>query len=107
MSTTPDMQKVAHEIAIKLHENGWKKGDVDAQILMLAEEVGEVIGAYRRATGRARRTDTMEHVHEELADVIIGAYVVAHEMNFDLNQAIDDKLAIVFSRGWRDNVNAS
>lgn len=107
MSTHLDMQKIAHEIAINLYKNGWKPGDVDAQMLMLAEEAGEVIGAYRRATGRARRTDTIEHVHEELADVIIGAYVVAHEMNFDLDKEIQNKLEIVFERGWRENVDAS
>lgn len=101
-----DLKEKGKEILKALQENGLGL-TVDSQMLMLAEEVGEVIGAYRRATGRARRTDTMEHVHEEVADVVIGAYVVAASMDFNLDEAILKKLATIFSRGWRENVDTA
>jgi NTP pyrophosphatase (non-canonical NTP hydrolase) len=93
-------------IAEALEENGLDPG-VDIQTITLMEEVGEFAGAYRRATGRARRTDTMEHAYEELADVVIVAYVIANALEIDLDQEIQKKLDTVFSRGWRENVNAS
>lgn len=38
----------------------------------------------------------------ELADVVIAAYVTAHVLGIDLRAAIEDKLAVIFTRGWRD-----
>lgn len=104
---TPDsgsaMMLMARHIHIKLEQNGFTHADQpDRQALALAEEVGEFIGAYRRWRGMARRTDTVEHVIEELADVVITAFVAAAEYGWDLDAAIDNKLEIILTRGWRE-----
>jgi NTP pyrophosphatase (non-canonical NTP hydrolase) len=72
------------------------------QVLNLAEETGEAVGAYRRWTGQARRTGTAQEFHREVADVVITAYVLADEAGFDLDAAVADKLNVIFSRGWRE-----
>jgi NTP pyrophosphatase (non-canonical NTP hydrolase) len=91
---------MAQELARKLRENGFDSND--GQVLMLGEEVGEFTGAYRRWTGRARRSDTFQHVSEELADVIIGGYVVAEYLGIDLDGEIEKKRQVIFGRGWRE-----
>lgn len=68
-------------------------------MLCLAEEVGETIQAYRRATGRARSEAPWSAVSEELADVVIVAYVTAALTGIDLNAAIKEKLAAIEARG--------
>lgn len=93
----------ARELVGHLRANGFDaEGGVNRQVLNLAEEVGEFVGAYRRWTGQARRTGTEAEVHAELADVVITAYVTAAELDMDLDAAIKAKLDVVFSRGWRE-----
>lgn len=82
-------------------------GQRDRQALALAEEVGEFVGAWRRYTGQARRTDTYDHVREELADVVITAYVLAAEHLLDLDDAIERKLEKIYSRGWREETTVA
>jgi NTP pyrophosphatase (non-canonical NTP hydrolase) len=72
---------------------------LDTQVLCLAEEVGEAVQAYRRATGRARSTAPWSAVAEELADVVIVAYVTAEITGIDLDTAIKTKLAAIEARG--------
>ncbi len=96
-----DLVEPARRIADALHASGF--GDQpNRPVLALAEEVGEFVGAFRRWSGQARRSDTREHVIEELADVVITAYVTAAEWDFDLERAIQAKLDVVFTRGWRE-----
>lgn len=97
-----DLPVMAARVAEQLRAHGFPAEQaVQRQVLALAEEAGEFVGAYRRATGQARRTGTVADVHAELADVVITAYVTAHEMGFDLDAAIAAKLDVVFTRGWR------
>lgn len=72
---------------------------MDTQILCLAEEVGEAVQAYRRATGRARQSATWENVAEELADIVIVARVTATLAGIDLETAIKSKLVAIEARG--------
>lgn len=76
--------------------------DRDLQVIALAEECGEFIGAYRRWTGQARRTGPFADVRAELADVVITAYVVAVKLGVDLDAAVQDKAQTIFSRPWKD-----
>jgi NTP pyrophosphatase (non-canonical NTP hydrolase) len=69
------------------------------QAIVLAEETGEAIRAYRRATGQGRTQGTWAEVAEELADVIISAQVLAAMFNIDLDKAVGTKLAKVVKRG--------
>lgn len=86
-----------------LRDNGFDaESGVLRQVLNLAEEAGEVVGAYRRYAGHARRSGTVEEFRAEVADAVITAYVLAEEAGFDLDAAIHDKLQVVYSRGWRE-----
>jgi NTP pyrophosphatase (non-canonical NTP hydrolase) len=72
----------------------------DRQFLALAEEVGEAIQQWRRNTNRARRLATGREVLDELADVVITAYVTAELIHYgDLDVAILDKLYAIEERG--------
>lgn len=93
----------ATDIVTNLRANGFGEGDaVNRQVLNLAEEVGEFVGAYRRWAGQARRSGTAEEMHRELADVVITAYVTAEELGIDLDAVMAEKLAVIFTRGWRE-----
>lgn len=99
----PGLVVAAAVIADRLRANGFDPAQaVNRQVLGLAEEVGEFVGAYRRWSGQARRSGTVEEVHEELADVIITAFVTAHELGVDIQQVIAAKLDIIHTRGWRE-----
>jgi NTP pyrophosphatase (non-canonical NTP hydrolase) len=99
-----DLPARAAEIVARLRDNGFPaEGAAQRQVLTLAEEVGEFVGAYRRWSGQARRTGSAEDVRAELADVVITAYVTAAELGIDLDRAIAAKLEVIFTRGWREN----
>ena len=100
-----DLVSVAHAIKVELDKHF---GDVEAgppytrQVLALAEEVGEFVGAFRRHANMARRTGSFAEVKEELADVIITAYITAEYLNIDIDTEIDKKIVKLFERGWKD-----
>lgn len=100
---TGKLEDMAAQIVWYLRENGFtQENQPDRQALALAEEVGEFVGAYRRWRGMARRADTVEHVVEELADVVITAFVTAAENEWDLDGAIVRKVQTIMTRGWRE-----
>ena len=80
-----DLNKTAHLIVAELRAHDFEDDGGIRQALALAEEAGEMVGAYRRWTGRARRTGTEEEFRSELADVVITAYVTAAEQRATLN----------------------
>jgi len=93
----------AQAIVGYLRDNGFDEGTgVLRQVLNLAEEAGEAVGAYRRAAGHARRIGTWQDFQQEVGDVVVTAYVLAAEAGFDLDAAIADKLQVIYSRGWRE-----
>ena len=71
--------------------------------VLLCEEAGEFAGAIRRVMGLARRTGTLEEAAEELADVVISAYVAADVYWLALDEAIERKLVRIFERGFKDS----
>lgn len=76
-------------IVDRLRANGFTMQDsARRQMLGLAEEAGEFVGAYRRWVGLARRGGTAKQVWAELADVVITAYVTAVEVNVHLDDSI-------------------
>jgi NTP pyrophosphatase (non-canonical NTP hydrolase) len=86
------------EIADKVRE---KRGDQAAlwQAITLAEENGEALQEFRRWQGQARTLGTKEKFSEELADVIITAYVFAELTGVDLDNEVSDKLQAIEKRG--------
>lgn len=97
-----DLNDLAAEITRNLRVAFPDTDLVQQQVLCLAEEAGEFVGAYRRWAGLARRTGTWEDVKAELADVAVTAYVAAHVLGIDLDEAVREKTAVIMTRGWRD-----
>src|SRR5688500_5156091 len=74
--TLVDLPQSARGIVTALRANGFDQESAqNRQVLNLAEEVGEFVGAYRRWAGKARRSGTAEEMYAELADVVITAFV--------------------------------
>lgn len=77
-------------LAARLREHFPRETEQHRQVLALAEEAGEFVGAYRRAAGMARRTGGWDDVRDELADVAITAHVTAVVLGLDLTAALPD-----------------
>lgn len=110
LTENPRSWLAAHAAIIvgHLRDNGFdEENAVQRQVLNLAEEAGEVVGAYRRLIGWARRSGTRGEFHREVADVVVTAYVLAEEDGFDLDAAISDKLQTIYSRGWREPIGGA
>ncbi|MQY07259.1 hypothetical protein [Actinomadura macrotermitis] len=94
--TPVPLAALAAQITQRLREHFPARKERDRQVLALAEETGELMGAYRRWTGQARRTGPFSDVAAELADVVITAYITAHVLDRvlpeppDLAELIDD-----------------
>jgi NTP pyrophosphatase (non-canonical NTP hydrolase) len=96
-----ELHWIARDIVRELRKHGFTaEAQPNRQILALAEEVGEFVGAYRRWTGQARRTGTETDAKFELADIVITAYVTAAELGWDLDAIVRLKAATIFTRGW-------
>jgi len=80
---------------------------LDMQALCVAEEAGELVGAYRRWAGKARRTGTRRELEDEIADVLIVTAVFAERAGIDPNEAIAAKLTAIYTRGWRQDTPAA
>jgi NTP pyrophosphatase (non-canonical NTP hydrolase) len=90
-------------IARKLQAAGFNPDTAQTrQVLALAEEAGEFVGAYRRWAGEARRTGTFEEMADELADVVITAFVAAAVLRVDMEVVITKKWTVLHERRWRD-----
>lgn len=75
---------------------------LDVQAICVAEEAGELLGAYRRWAGKARRTGSFSDVEDEIADVLIVTAVFAAQLGVDIDKAVENKLQIIYSRGWKE-----
>jgi len=78
-----DLPALGAFLADQLRAHFPREAERDRQVLALAEEAGEFVGAYRRAAGMARRTGTWDQIEAELADVAITTYVTAHVLGLD------------------------
>jgi NTP pyrophosphatase (non-canonical NTP hydrolase) len=96
-----DIHDAARGIKEALIANGFPNPELN-QVMCVGEEAGEFIGAYRRFAKMARRNGSWKDVQMELADVIIAAFTAASIIGIDIDTAIENKLNIIFSRGWRE-----
>lgn len=106
-SAPVDLAFIARALDGKLRENQREtvtgESQLDVQALCVAEETGELVGAYRRWAGKARRSGTFRDLEDEVADVVISTAVFAERAGIDLNTVIRRKLSSIYSRGWRDD----
>jgi NTP pyrophosphatase (non-canonical NTP hydrolase) len=102
-----DLRQIACRLDAQLHATRrpaiTDANALDVQALCVAEEAGELVGAYRRWTGKARRTGTRRDLEDEVADVLIVTACFAERAGIDLDAAITAKLSVIYSRGWRED----
>lgn len=90
MSVNPTIQpptdhsQLGAFLAERLREHFPAETERERQVLALAEEAGEFVGAFRRAAGMARRTGRRDDVAAELADVAITTHVTAHVLGIEV-----------------------
>lgn len=99
--------KLQTELAMNRRDGINDDNMLDIQALCVAEEAGELVGAYRRYAGRARRSGTLAELAEEVADVLIATAVFAQRAGIDISEAIRSKLRVIYSRGWKDDEGKS
>jgi len=92
----------ANYIVSKIDENFDTDNRVQRQVLCLAEETGEFVASYRRWSGNARRHGSMAEMENELADVLVVAFVLAEILNIDIERVLSHKLDVIYTRGWKD-----
>lgn len=101
-----DLARIArqldHDLRANHREAITEANMLDVQALCVAEEAGELVGAYRRWAGKARRAGTLRDLEDEIADVLIVTATFAERAGIDLNQAIARKLTAIYTRGWRE-----
>jgi NTP pyrophosphatase (non-canonical NTP hydrolase) len=90
------------EFALNRREGITDENQLDVQALCVAEEAGELVGAYRRWAGKARRNGSSQEIKDEIADVLIAAAVFAERLGIDIDKAVRDKLDVIRSRGWKE-----
>jgi NTP pyrophosphatase (non-canonical NTP hydrolase) len=105
MSDPVNLAHIAGELDVALKANRRETWDesldlLDLQALCVAEEAGELIGAYRRWAGKARRAGSFREVEDEVADLLIVTALFAVRAGIDLDAAVERKLAVIYSRGW-------
>lgn len=104
-----DLRQVARQLQAELRASRrpaiTDASQLDVQALCVAEEAGELVGAYRRYAGKARRTGTRRELEDEIADVLIVTAVFAERAGIDINAALIAKLTVIYNRGWRQDDN--
>lgn len=99
-SLTPYM--VAHYAGIDLDS---VVNDLDSKFTSYGEPwrvAGDVLKAGRRYLGIARRSGTKEEFAATLGRLVLAVRQDACHANIDLDQAIADKVEVIFSRGWKE-----
>lgn len=102
MSDLAENARFAKEFLAAAYNDSNPLPPIWAQVLNVVGEAGEFTEAYRRYTGHARRPGSLEDVSQELADVIISAYVAGERLGIDLDSQIQAKQKIIMTRGFKD-----
>jgi NTP pyrophosphatase (non-canonical NTP hydrolase) len=106
-----DLRQIARHLEAQLRANRrpaiTDANALDVQALCVAEEAGELVGAYRRWAGKARRAGTRRDLEDEVADVLIVTACFAERAGIDLHAALAAKLTVIYSRGWREDDTAA
>lgn len=97
-----NLQQIARDLNKALDEHVPEQGHgLDQKAMCIAEEAGELVGAYRRWSGQARRSGTREELEKEVADLIICTSSFAERAGIDIERAVSAKLEKIYSRGWK------
>lgn len=92
-------EKFSHSYGMSVSDRTY----IDGQILCAVEEVGEFAAAYRRWSGRARRTGTLDDVYKEYADALISMIHAGWLLGInDPQEVLDQKIGHIMERPTRD-----
>lgn len=94
------MEDLAEEIRFHANQGATDDEWRDAQAMVVAEEAGEFIGAYRRWRGFARRPGEAKEMYKELSDVIIASLLMFAVLDADAQMHVKAKLHDVITRGY-------
>lgn len=98
-----DLQQIARDLVSALDESRPDyEHSLNLQAICVAEEAGEVLGAYRRWSGQARRGGTKAELEDEIADLLIVTAVFAERAEIIISKAVSAKLEKIYSRGWKE-----
>jgi NTP pyrophosphatase (non-canonical NTP hydrolase) len=81
------VRKLDADLAMNRRAGITDDNTLDVQAICVGEEAGELLGAYRRWAGKARRTGTLAEVSQEIADMLIVTGVFAVMMGIDIEEA--------------------
>lgn len=83
------MKNIVEEIITFRDERGWKAHDKPENLAKsIIIEAAELLENYQWGTENA----DLENVKEEIADVIIYSIAMAHDLGFDIDEIIREKL---------------
>lgn len=99
-----NLQQIGKDLNKALDDHAPEQGHgLDQKALCIAEEAGELVGAYRRWSGQARRSGTEQELAAEVADLIICTSSFAVRAGIDIDKAVQSKLETIYSRGWKSD----
>lgn len=103
------IKKLQNYISKKGSQRGFDDETKEERLLLLVEEIGEVMKAYRKTSGMhtdTNKSDKDSHLGEELADVITMLFWTATGLGIDLEKEYAAKEKINDSRTWKRSPKA-
>lgn len=95
LNKTNTLQEVQQYIENVTEIRGFKEQEIEKEMLLLIEEVGELAKAIRKdATDMGVDNNKISHydtIESEVADVFYGLSTICNKMNIDLFKALKDK----------------
>ena len=93
----PDIRELTTRIMQFIDERDWRQYHAHKNLLIsLAAEVGELMEHFQWNEGEKLEEyirDHKEDIADEVADVCIYLFEIAHNLDIDLSRAIEDKIA--------------
>lgn len=92
LKSQPSLKDIQNYVIKLEKERGFYKNDLNKEIFLLEEEIGEFLKAIRKKTRiKADHDPKFGSVDEELADILFHLCAIANRFNIDLDQAFRNK----------------
>lgn len=105
LNETNTLQEVQQYIKAVTEIRGFKGQEIEKEMLLLIEEVGELAKAIRKdATDMGIDSNKINHydtIENEVADVFYVLSTICNKLNIDLFKAIKDKEKVNIKRVWK------
>jgi NTP pyrophosphatase (non-canonical NTP hydrolase) len=96
------IKELQRYIDAKIKERSFEKESLNARLLLLSEEFGEVIKSVRHLTGAKVKKDkkVKDNIGHELADVINLIFAVGIKLDLDIEKDFLEKEKIIDARKY-------